>query len=108
MPAAQPSDAPLTLVHKRRSESEDQYRWLPFTANDTFEHEHWWDHVSLSGDAFAYIEVQREGIEVARVQLDDDLYGGDYVNLRCQTVLQVELMEVAMPYRRQGIAVDDA
>jgi GNAT superfamily N-acetyltransferase len=106
VPPAEPSDSPLVRVHKRRFQSEDRYGWLPFTANDAFEHDHWWDHVSLFRDAFAYIEVRRGGIEVARVQLDDDLHGGDYVNLRGQNVLQVDLIEVATPYRRQGIATD--
>jgi len=101
---ARPTHEPLVLIERRRDEAESAGLWLPFSANGDFEYSHWWDDVSIITDAFAYFEVRRDGVEVARVQLNDDLHGGDYVDLRGQAVLQVDLIEVALPYRREGVA----
>ena len=67
---------------------------------------HWWSRIRLYDAVF--FEVRSEGIEVARVELDEHVHIEHYpdVPLLGDAALEIQLIEVHQKHRRQGIATE--
>lgn len=96
----------LSFVDYRRG-SADKYSWLPpFDWAVVYENEQWWDKVRYYiGDPW-FVQVLEDGVEVARVELDDD--GG--INPTYAGVpsigperLEIQYIEVATAARKRGV-----
>lgn len=96
----------LALVDYRRGPS-DKYSWMPaFDWDTSYENERWWDEVRHYVDDPWFVQVLVDGVEVARVELDDP--GGinpTYVGVPELGTerLEIQLVEVAAAARRRGI-----
>jgi hypothetical protein len=89
---------PLQFIDLRR-DSADRYSWIPpFDSTVPYANEHWWDDVPYLVDDPRYILVLEDGVEVARVELDDpgDI-NPDYVNVPTigDERLEIQFIEVA-------------
>ena len=88
-------------------EAADRRRWTPFTLSDDYEHPAWWrDGGGTIGDPW-FVHVFEDGVEVARVQLDDR--GGanpTYTNVPevgPEPWLKIQFIEVATSARHRKI-----
>jgi ribosomal protein S18 acetylase RimI-like enzyme len=93
----------LELIEKRRGDA-DKYRWEPFQDSDKFE-PRWWNYSYETDDPW-YVQALRDGIEVGRVELDEDVrffryYGAD-PSLE-PNALEIQFIEVSVDCRLQGI-----
>jgi hypothetical protein len=90
-----------------RADAADRRLWTPFTSSEGYEHPHWWaDARGTSGDPW-FVQVLENGMEVARVQLDDR--GGihpDYAGVPeiGDERLEIQFIEVATFARRRKVA----
>lgn len=94
----------LVLIEKRRG-SDDRSLWQPFVNNEGFT-EYWWSGTVTYDSTF--LEVRSEGIEVARVELDEHVHIEHYLDvpLLGDVALEIQLIEVHKEHRRQGIATE--
>jgi GNAT superfamily N-acetyltransferase len=97
---------PLEFVDHRRGFA-DKYSWCPpFDWSVAYENSHWWDEVRYYVDDPWFIRVLEDGMEVARVEVDDpgDI-NPDYTDV--PTIgperLEVQLIEVASAARGRGV-----
>ncbi|CQD24780.1 acetyltransferase, gnat family protein [Mycobacterium lentiflavum] len=96
----------LTLVDLRRG-GVDRHSWTPpFDSSITYENEHWWDGVRYFVDDPWFVQLLEDGVEVARVELDDP--GG--INPDCADVpnlgderLEIQFVEVASAAHARGV-----
>lgn len=97
----------LEFVDYRRGPA-DKYSWAPrFDTAITYEHPHWWDEVRYYvNDPWFVQVVDEDGVEVARVELDDP--GG--ISPKYTEVpelgddrLEIQFIEVPTASRRRGI-----
>lgn len=97
----------LELRDVRRSPGADKYLWTPFELSDDFAPD-WWDRVPYLDDDPHYVQVLRDGVEVARVELDHDLRGSAHVRAPRlgDQALEIQFLEVADPHRGQGIGTE--
>jgi GNAT superfamily N-acetyltransferase len=74
----------------------------PYTQHDGFNAD-WWR--PRAGDNLRHVQVRRDGVEVARVLLDEVVHIDYYVDTPPlgATALQIELIEVSGKHRLQGI-----
>jgi hypothetical protein len=87
--------------------SADKYSWMPsFDWSTAYENERWWDEVRYYVDDPWFVQVMEDGVEVARVELDDP---GD-VNPNYTGVptigperLEIQFIEVAIAARGRKI-----
>jgi GNAT superfamily N-acetyltransferase len=95
----------LNFVTRRREPGDDRYRWCPFTHDDRYEQDSWWDQPPYSQDDPWFVQVTLDDEEVARVELDETWHGSRHEGAPKfgPDVLVVRQLEVAKPYRRQGI-----
>ncbi len=81
--------------------------WTPFATSEGYEHPHWWNNAGgTTGDPW-FVRVLEDGIEVARVQLDDP--GGispAYTNAPTlgPERLEIQFIEVTTAARRRKVA----
>lgn len=83
--------------------------WVPFGSADGFEPRWWCANKSTRDIGHRFVQVLRGGQEVARLELDDTLRLGELdhyaaVPVSAKPTLEIQLLEVAYRYRRQGIA----
>jgi GNAT superfamily N-acetyltransferase len=97
----------LELVDHRRG-SADKYSWLPqFDWAVAYDNQRWWDEVRYYHDGEPwFVQVLKDGSEVARVELDDP--GGinpTYANVPAigPERLEIQFIEVAARVRGRGI-----
>lgn len=96
----------IELVDLRRG-AEDRYAWLPpFDFGTDYENEHWWDDVPYILDDPWFVHVLEDGVEVARIELDDP--GGinpDYANVPelGSERLEIQFLEVAAAARGRDV-----
>jgi hypothetical protein len=88
-------------------EAAESHWWTPFTSSEDYEHPDWWrDGGGTIGDPW-FVQVLEDGVEVARVQLDDR--GGanpTYTNVPDvgpEPWLKIQFIEVATSARRRKI-----
>jgi GNAT superfamily N-acetyltransferase len=95
----------LEFVARRRGPDDDRYRWVPFDHDDRYEQDDWWDSPPYGQDDPWFVQVMSDGEEVARVELDETWSGSHHEGAPKfgREVLVVRQIEVAEPYRRQGI-----
>lgn len=100
----QGTPANLDLVDLRRGTA-NKYVWMPFESSDTYEQDHWWDHVPYFDDDPWYVQVLEAGTEVARVELDEDVDIEHYLNVPAigPERLEIQLIEVVAAFRGRGI-----
>jgi hypothetical protein len=82
--------------------------WTPFPSPDGYEHPHWWENAGGAvGDPW-FVEVLENGVEVARVQLDER--GGinpEYTGaptIDSVDLLEIQNIEVRAVARRRKVA----
>jgi predicted acetyltransferase len=77
-------------------------RTAPYTQHDGFNAD-WWR--PRAGDNYTHLQVHLDGVEVARVLLDEVVHIEYYVDTPPlgATALQIELIEVSDKHRRQGM-----
>jgi hypothetical protein len=81
----------------------NRYSWIPpFDPSVAYENEHWWDGAPYGNDDPWYVQVLVDGLEVARIELDDD--GGinpAYANVPAigSERLEIQFIEVATAAR---------
>ena len=76
----------------------------PFDEHDGFTDD-WWNRPMGDEPKYRFIQVLSDGVEVARVELDEKVYTAHYEgapNLG-DTALEIQFIEVSDKYRRQGI-----
>lgn len=97
----------LTFVERRRSPTDDRYEWSPFEPDERFTG-HWWDPIPYHDDNPYYVQVRLGTLEVARVELDEDVEISHYANTPAlgATALEIQFLEVAADCRRMGIGRD--
>jgi GNAT superfamily N-acetyltransferase len=96
----------LQFIDHRRGTT-DQYSWLPpFDWSIVYENERWWDEVRYYVDQPWFVQVLVDGVEVARVELDDP--GG--INPEYTAVpaigserLEIQFIEVARGAQGRGV-----
>lgn len=82
--------------------------WTPFPSSEGYERPHWWESAGGAvGDPW-FVEVLEDGVQVARVQLDER--GGinpDYAGapaIDTHDLLEIQNIEVATAARRRKVA----
>jgi GNAT superfamily N-acetyltransferase len=97
----------LKLTEVRRGPADYRYTWTPFEPNDNFT-ARWWDTPPIHDDDPWYVDVQRAGKEVARVELDDEVGFAHYARTPQlgPIALEIQFIEVSRAQRRQGIATE--
>lgn len=95
----------LEFVDIRRGAA-DRHSWMPpFDSSVTYEKDHWWDPVLLGYDDPWYVQVLENGVEVARVELEEDVDIDHYADVPKIGFerLGIQFIEVATGKRRLGI-----
>lgn len=94
----------LELIEKRRPPSENRYTWQRFEQSEHF-NERWWNEPRLFDDSATYLEVRLDGVEVARVELDDQAdFAHEFGAPRLGGIaLEIQFIEVAPAYRGKGV-----
>jgi ribosomal protein S18 acetylase RimI-like enzyme len=94
----------LQFVDRRRGDA-NRYRWVPFGSSDAYDHPHWWDDVRYHDDDPWFVQVLEVGVEVARVELDEDVGIEHYndVPVIGAERLEIQFIEVAVSARGRGI-----
>ncbi|WP_198663566.1 GNAT family N-acetyltransferase [Jiangella endophytica] len=97
----------LVLIEKRRRPDDDRYTWQRFELSEHF-NERWWNEPRLFDDSATYFEVRLDGVEVARVELDDRVgfardFGAPQLGA---AALEIQFIEVAPAYRGRGIGTE--
>lgn len=92
------------LIEKRRESGEGGFGWQPFDRSDRFNPDWWNDPLLVDDDASIYLQASVDGVEVARVELDELV---DFSHLttapQFSGALEIEYIEVASTHRRRGI-----
>ncbi|SKM36387.1 acetyltransferase, gnat family protein [Mycobacteroides abscessus subsp. abscessus] len=95
----------LRLVDLRRGPADDRC-WTPaFDDAVTYEHPDWWNPHLIGSDDPWYVQVLEGGVEVARVELKEDVDIEHYANvpaIGCER-LEIAFIEVAAAACRRGI-----
>ena len=101
------SDMELEIREIRRRSDDSRFLWTPFEPNDQFNGD-WWDRPPYMTDDPLYIEVLLDGVEVARVELDEGFRGSKHVGAPTlgHLALEIQFIEVAESHRRQGIGAE--
>jgi hypothetical protein len=95
----------LDFVDLRRG-SADRYSWIPpFDWSVAYQNEQWWDDVRYYVDDPWFVQVLEDGVEVARVELDEDveIEHYPYVPTIGTGRLEIQLIEVAAGARSRGV-----
>lgn len=92
----------LVLDERRRGPGDDRYGWQPFARDERF-NDGGWSPLRVD-DASIYIRVRLDGVEVARVELDELVDFSHFATApQFDGALEIEFIEVASTHRRQGI-----
>jgi GNAT superfamily N-acetyltransferase len=98
--------AGLEFVDLRRG-SANRNSWIPpFDSAVTYEHPDWWNRPPYGNDDPWYVQAVENGVEVARVELDDPgLINQDYPNVPAvgDERLEIQLIEVATAARGRRV-----
>ncbi|PZF86111.1 GNAT family N-acetyltransferase [Jiangella anatolica] len=93
----------LELIEKRREPGEDGFGWQPFDRSEWFNPD-WWNDPLLVDDASIYLQVRLDGVEVARVELDELVDFSHFTSApQFESALEIEFIEVVSTHRRRGI-----
>lgn len=94
----------IRLTDKRREPTEDIYQWLPFESNDAFT-SRWWDEPRYLFDDPWFVQVDLDGEEVARIELDESIETSHYADVPDlgSNPLELQFFEVAATHQRRGI-----
>ncbi|WP_026875686.1 GNAT family N-acetyltransferase [Jiangella gansuensis] len=97
----------LVLIEKRRGRDDDRYTWQRFELSESF-NERWWNEPRLLDAGATYFEVRLDGVEVARVELDDQAdFAHDFGAPRLgAAALEIQFIEVAPAHRGKGIGTE--
>ncbi|TDZ96803.1 GNAT family N-acetyltransferase [Mycobacteroides salmoniphilum] len=97
---------PLQLVDLRPTASDERW-WAPlFCLDMEYQHPHWWTQQNYGNETPWYVQVLENGIEVARVELDDPgCINPAYVNSPelGDARLEIQFIEVATAARGRGV-----
>jgi GNAT superfamily N-acetyltransferase len=91
----------LDLIEKQR-QGDGRYSWISFEPNDEFD-SGWWDGLREYFDGHRYFEARLEGVEVARLELIEEVDFEHYNVSDLDAALRIHLIEVAKSHRRRGI-----
>lgn len=85
----------LDFIEKRRGPADDRYGWSPFGNSDEF-NPSWWHHLSYDETSYTWFEVRRDGLEVARIELDSTVSIGHYLGTPelGAAALEIQFIEV--------------
>jgi ribosomal protein S18 acetylase RimI-like enzyme len=93
----------LDLIEKRLGPGDDKFDWRPFEQDGRF-NDRWWNDPLMVDDDTIYVQVRLDGIEVARVDLDDLVDISHFTTApQFDGALEIEFIEVASTHRRRGI-----
>lgn len=94
----------LELIEKKRLSSESRYVWQRFEQSEHF-NKRWWNEPRLFDDGATYFEVRLNGVEVARVELDDRAdFAHEFGAPRLGAIaLEIQFIEVAPAHRGKGV-----
>ncbi|GAA1765299.1 hypothetical protein [Luedemannella helvata] len=96
----------LTLVELKRPAGERH--WFPFTDEEAglgFTHQWWYNNPIHPGFRGVFLRVLENDIEVARVELDNEVRIDHYADVPSlgATALEIQFIEVHSDHRRRGI-----
>lgn len=95
----------LEFVDLRRGPA-SRYSWIPlFDYTVAYENEQWWDDVPYLVEDPWYVQVLEAGVELARVELDEEV-GIEHYALVPEIGaerLEIQFIEVAMAARGRGV-----
>lgn len=96
----------LDFVDLRRG-SADRYSWIvPFDSSIVYQNEQWWDDVRYYyvGDPW-FVQVLEDGVEMARVELDEDVEIEHYAHVPTIGTerLEIQFIEVAAAACGRGV-----
>lgn len=85
-----------------------KYTWTPFEPSESYEHPEWWANArGAVGDPW-FVQALENGVEIARVQLDERGGIGDgYTDapaINAHELLEIQFIEVTTTARRRGVA----
>lgn len=94
----------LEFVDIRRGAA-DKSVWMPFESSDAYENQHWWDSVPYYVEDPWFVQVREGGVEVARVELDEDVEFEHYAGVPVigGERLEIQFIEVTALARGRGI-----
>lgn len=97
----------LELVEHHRPLNSSVHVWQPYPDSANFT-ERWWRREWDLGDRYSLWSVNRDGVEVARLELDQDVYYDHYDGVPDlgPQVLEVDFFEVAASLRGSGVGRD--
>ena len=94
----------IILLEHRRPAGVGRYEWQPYAEDDNFTR-HWWHRPWDLGNRYSLWSVRQDDIEVARIELDQEVSYDHYKgvpNLGSQ-VLEIDFFEVSSAERGQGL-----
>lgn len=94
----------LELVQHHRPAGVSRYEWQPFVRDDGFTYD-WWHRMWDFDARYSLWSVYRDGVEVARVELDDEVHYDHYSGVPDlgRGVLEIDFFEVSSPVRRSQV-----
>jgi hypothetical protein len=95
----------LDFVDLRRG-SANRYSWIPpFDSAVAYENEHWWDSAPYLVEDPWYVQVLEDSVEVARVELDEEVGIEHYTAVPAIGAerLEIQFVEVAMAARGRRV-----
>lgn len=96
--------ADLELIEHRRPPGSGRYEWQPY-ADDANFNRGWW-HIEWDlEDRYSLWSVRQGGLEVARLQLDQEVYYDHYAEVPGlgPQVLEIDFIEVSAAFRGSGL-----
>lgn len=94
----------LELIEHRLPAGVSRYQWQPYVRDDGFTYD-WWHRMWDLGRRYSLWSVLEDGVEVARIELDQEVHYDHYngVPYLGPNVLEVDFFEVLSAVRGQGV-----
>lgn len=94
----------LELVEHRRPPDVGRYEWQPYAEDGAFNHS-WWARLWSLDDRYSLWSVLQGDVEVARIQLDEEVQYDHYADVPDlgSEVMEVDFFEVSGQFRRAGL-----
>jgi GNAT superfamily N-acetyltransferase len=97
----------LHLIDRRCGPNDSNYAWTPFEPSDQLT-SHWWDEPRYLDDDPSFVQVLLDGVEVGRVEMDEDFRGSGHKGAPRlgKATLEIQLIEVSSEHRNRGIGTE--
>lgn len=94
----------IVLVQHRRPRNVDRYSWQPYDDDENFTHD-WWHRPWDLGNRYSLWSALVAGVEVARIELDQEVAYGHYAGVPDlgPGLLEIDFFEVSGAHRGRGL-----